>query len=675
MSKRGRSFQREAKKSFDNEHAKIFDKEHPKKKFKDKEHVRKMRSFPTSTSSSNKRKSPKAQISQSSSNQYQSSHSTNTRRSKRKKNAHGSSNTALDLCSSSEDSSSSCEFTDDDDVEITGESLKGAPLSAARYKCSALLSQSELLKIVQHVDNVDLCFQVPVKSAYFMCLPINSINNEKENNTGVLNDALCNLCIKKIEPEEEIIEANTNADYNYSLEISLSGVRIIPEPTSDGLQEYKIKWVDMKETGFSDNDHIAVFQSEKTLDDKYNTLILTFDKSDKNCHFEEIQLSVIDFVKSRELLCSNDYALLQKLYEYKIITVSDTSTLKNSYTNDTEKETHVENDQTSPLYSIDTSNTNILSSRSTRASTRLARRNISHIREEPNKVYTVYAPENSVRDSITFTHGDMDRLDPGEFLNDNVIDFYLRYCLQKKQKKKKKKSKATVYIFSSHFFKRLIQGCYEDVKSWTKNIDIFSYDFLFFPINMRLHWSLAVICNPGNMMGRFKKKSTVHKPVFGIALFDSLMCHSLQKVKKQLFNYMTSELKARKNLKTSLSIKEIFAATTKSPQQDNSCDCGVYVCKNVEILLTDLDRLSVATLHMSKMKAKGESKLKIKKRFDKVLKPNAYEPQDAARLRQDLRRIITQIKHKNEVIKKEESKKKLAEKEKRRKKKYADCAK
>lgn len=40
------------------------------------------------------------------------------------------------------------------------------------------------------------------------------------------------------------------------------------------------------------------------------------------------------------------------------------------------------------------------------------------------------------------------------------------------------------------------------VSRWTyskvKKIDIFSYLYIMFPINMRTHWSAAVIVNPGS---------------------------------------------------------------------------------------------------------------------------------------------------------------------------------
>jgi sentrin-specific protease 7 len=35
------------------------------------------------------------------------------------------------------------------------------------------------------------------------------------------------------------------------------------------------------------------------------------------------------------------------------------------------------------------------------------------------------------------------------------------------------------------------------VQRWVRNVDIFSKSVLFIPVNQHLHWSLAVVCNPG----------------------------------------------------------------------------------------------------------------------------------------------------------------------------------
>jgi sentrin-specific protease 7 len=56
-----------------------------------------------------------------------------------------------------------------------------------------------------------------------------------------------------------------------------------------------------------------------------------------------------------------------------------------------------------------------------------------------------------------------------------------------------------VHIFTSHFMSTLASDGPQAVSSWTakKKIDIFEKKLIFVPVNSDLHWSLAVVVNPG----------------------------------------------------------------------------------------------------------------------------------------------------------------------------------
>ena len=101
----------------------------------------------------------------------------------------------------------------------------------------------------------------------------------------------------------------------------------------------------------------------------------------------------------------------------------------------------------------------------------------------------------------TVEFDDLGRLDDGQFLNDNLIGFYLRYleCSLEVQRPDFAKK---VYWFNTYFFASLTQPVkgkrainYEAVRKWTRNIDIFTYDYAIVPINECAHWYVAVICN------------------------------------------------------------------------------------------------------------------------------------------------------------------------------------
>lgn len=96
---------------------------------------------------------------------------------------------------------------------------------------------------------------------------------------------------------------------------------------------------------------------------------------------------------------------------------------------------------------------------------------------------------------------DLERLDEGEFLNDNLIAFYLRF-LQDQLEEKSPELAKRVYFFNTFFFASLTttqrgkKGInYEAVQKWTRSINIFSYDYVVVPINESAHWYVAIICN------------------------------------------------------------------------------------------------------------------------------------------------------------------------------------
>lgn len=102
---------------------------------------------------------------------------------------------------------------------------------------------------------------------------------------------------------------------------------------------------------------------------------------------------------------------------------------------------------------------------------------------------------------------DLERLRENEFLNDNLIGFYIRF-LEDHLERNNKEVSNRVYFFNSYFFATLTnlprgkQGInYEGVQKWTRNVDLFSYDYIVVPINEAAHWYVAIICNLPQLPG------------------------------------------------------------------------------------------------------------------------------------------------------------------------------
>jgi len=96
---------------------------------------------------------------------------------------------------------------------------------------------------------------------------------------------------------------------------------------------------------------------------------------------------------------------------------------------------------------------------------------------------------------------DLQRLDEGEFLNDNLMGFYLRY-LEYQLEQKHGGLAQKIYFFNTYFFASLTntprgkKGVhYEAVQKWTRTVDIFAFDYVVVPINESAHWYVAIICN------------------------------------------------------------------------------------------------------------------------------------------------------------------------------------
>ena len=126
---------------------------------------------------------------------------------------------------------------------------------------------------------------------------------------------------------------------------------------------------------------------------------------------------------------------------------------------------------------------------------------ISHVHEhgESWRRPLVYPKDGKKKSTVEQT--DLDRLGEGEYFNDTLISFYLRY-LEHKLEERNAETAKRVYLFNSFFYASLTKPQkgkkginYEAVQKWTRGVDIFNYDYVVVPINESLHWYFAVICN------------------------------------------------------------------------------------------------------------------------------------------------------------------------------------
>lgn len=143
--------------------------------------------------------------------------------------------------------------------------------------------------------------------------------------------------------------------------------------------------------------------------------------------------------------------------------------------------------------------------------------------------------------NIDITENDMDCLKPSTFINDNIINFYLKYmyrCMLNENQQQK------VHIFDSFFCEALDQMDDARVIRWLRRVNIFEKDYLVIPAMIDQHWFLIIIRRPGNILHsitatEFNNANSyiTHGRRPAILIMDSAPDHVKDK-KPQMINYL-----------------------------------------------------------------------------------------------------------------------------------------
>ncbi|KAK5847397.1 hypothetical protein PBY51_016528 [Eleginops maclovinus] len=235
-----------------------------------------------------------------------------------------------------------------------------------------------------------------------------------------------------------------------------------------------------------------------------------------------------------------------------------------------------------------------------------------------------YPPPPS-KGRISVTKEDLACLRDAEFLNDVIIDFYLKYLLLEGGGSACDRS----HVFSSFFYKQLSRRRvageedafiidrdtrHQRVKTWTRHVDIFSKDFLFVPVNQEAHWFLVVVCFPGLekpqhqeftcpaaagkpssvSLGpqsetpecteqRWRRDTVLKQPC--ILVMDSLKLSHHETVCRLIRDYLQVEWGVRRGTARVFSGESIRSSSCRVPQQNNCSDCGLYLLQYTESFL------------------------------------------------------------------------------------------
>ncbi|XP_024384389.1 uncharacterized protein [Physcomitrium patens] len=226
-------------------------------------------------------------------------------------------------------------------------------------------------------------------------------------------------------------------------------------------------------------------------------------------------------------------------------------------------------------------------------SRRAGLRNTFRRRMEKLKVKIAY-PSRTDPDAVEILPSDLTRLEPLEFLNDTIIDFYIKYI--QRDEFLGAEGRQRFHFFNSFFYKKLSEvvnsqkkkgeAYFSKLRKWTKGTNIFEKDYLFVPIHDKLHWSLAIICFPGFDKGGQSERCIIH--------LDSMTHgHDSQRVFRLLRSYIVAEWKHSVETceneadECTLSVQrlkadEIMCKKVPVPLQDNESDCGLFLLHYIQ---------------------------------------------------------------------------------------------
>lgn len=177
---------------------------------------------------------------------------------------------------------------------------------------------------------------------------------------------------------------------------------------------------------------------------------------------------------------------------------------------------------------------------------------------------------------LTVTRKDMETLAGLNWLNDEVINFYMNLLMERGRTQP---GLPSVYAFNTFFYPKLLSGGHSALKRWTRRVDIFAHDLLLVPIHLGVHWCLAVI--------DFRDST--------IRYYDSMGGRN-EECLKALGKYLREESKDKR--KKELDLTDWTYETVKDiPQQMNGSDCGMFALKYAEYITRDA-KITFDQMHM-----------------------------------------------------------------------------
>nr|CAD2172576.1 unnamed protein product [Meloidogyne enterolobii] len=182
----------------------------------------------------------------------------------------------------------------------------------------------------------------------------------------------------------------------------------------------------------------------------------------------------------------------------------------------------------------------------------------NNVRQIIRIIWNKSAPPNEVFssfDGVDIARKDLLTLCGAEWLNDEVINFYINLIVNRS---KVNGRLPKVYAFNTYFYVNLSGKGFSSVKRWTKKVDIFDNQMIFVPVHLGNHWCMAVI--------DFEERK--------IDYYDSLKADNFTCL-ELLSNYLAEESMDKRKRPFDMTGWE-FTCRKDIPNQGNMWDCGMF---------------------------------------------------------------------------------------------------
>lgn len=200
--------------------------------------------------------------------------------------------------------------------------------------------------------------------------------------------------------------------------------------------------------------------------------------------------------------------------------------------------------------------------------------------------YGLQGPKNEVlvtKFNMSVTRNDLSTLDGLNWLNDEVINFYMELL---KLRSEEVDHLPKVHVMNTFFIPKLLSGGHSGVRRWTRKVDIFSYDIIPVPVHVGgVHWCMSVI--------NIRDKA--------IRYYDSMGHQNLQVI-DALRKYLQDESMDKRKIPLDTSDWTV-ECIRDCPQQRNGSDCGVFSCMFAEFITRD-SKISFDQQHMQYFRRK-----------------------------------------------------------------------